>query len=725
MDNNPLLDSLLERTSSYINKPKNIDIITRAFFLAEHYHTNQNRKNGEPYITHPVAVAKILADLHSGPDTIAAALLHDTVEDTDLTLKDIEKEFGEDVASMVDGVTKIGKIQFKSTQSQAENQQKMLLAMAKDIRVILIKIADRLHNIRTLDPMPIDRQKAIANETLEIYAPLAHRLGLFRIKAELEDTALKYNDPEMYYYVSGLIQATKSEREHSITNITELISNLLKEHKLEDFEIKGRIKNIHSIYKKMVLQQRDFEDIYDLLAMRIIVDNVANCYQALGIIHANFTPIPKRFKDYIAMPKPNLYQSLHTTVLANDGTLFEVQIRTHEMDEIAEYGIAAHWAYKESVVYSKEREQFEMAQKLKWYADLLKITSDSDDVAESAKVFVDTIKSDILTANVYVFTPKGEVIELTAGATPIDFAYSIHTEVGNKTVGATINNKIAPLNTTLKTGDIVSIKTNKNATPSEDWLKIVKSSHARTKINAYFNKTKKKEFFTIGKRLVDEELAKNHLDFILTDDFVYKNFIKQSCETVEDLLVEVGKNNISSKTVIAKIQGKEVDRELMLKRQMERTSRQLKANPDTGIYVEGLDNAKIKLANCCNPVYGEKILGYISKSAGIIVHRKDCHNLKGIDMNRTIDVFWADEVNIKYPTWIKITGNNQNSLLTDILTRLSSLEISVAEMSASSKGLLGSSVSLKVLVKDINALNHLMVNLKKVVDVYTVERETK
>ena len=441
----PLFKSLIESFDSYIKRDSDIKLIEKAYILARDKHEGQMRKSGEPYITHPIAVAKILADLKGGPATLIAALLHDTVEDTSLTLKQVETIFGSDIAQLVDGVTKIGKLSFNTQASQADNHQKMLLAMAKDIRVVLIKIADRLHNVRTLDSMSPEKQYKTATETLEIYAPLAHRLGIFRIKAELEDRSLRYTDPPMYYRVSNMIQAKRTERESSIEHVITNITELFTISDLHDFEIKGRIKNIFSIYKKMVRDNRAFEDIYDLLAVRIIVDRIETCYQALGIIHANFTPIPRRFKDYIAVPKPNMYQSLHTTVLSDDGTLFEVQIRTSEMDQIAEYGIAAHWAYKENKAYSKEKEQFEIAQKLKWYGELMKMSEDSDETDGSAEEFVGTIKGDILDANVYVFTPKGEVIELPKGATPIDFAYRIHTDIGNKMVGALVNNRIVTL----------------------------------------------------------------------------------------------------------------------------------------------------------------------------------------------------------------------------------------------------------------------------------------
>ena len=723
MSQSPLYDALNKIFSTYIKKPKDVQIIEKAYFWAEKYHQGQLRKGGEPYITHPVAVATILAELHAGPATIAAALLHDTVEDTDLTLDQISKEFNPEISTLVDGVTKLSKLQFKTNVSQAENQQKMLLAMANDIRVVLIKIADRLHNLRTFKHLRDDRRQAMAEETLEIYAPLAHRLGMFRIKAEMEDTALKQTNPEMYYYVSGLVQEKKSEREEAINEVIEDISNLLRENGMKGFDIKGRIKNIHSIYKKMVYQKRDFEDIYDLLAIRIIVDKVDNCYHALGLIHANFTPIPKRFKDYIAMPKPNMYQSLHTTVLGHDGTLFEVQIRTHEMDEIAELGVAAHWAYKESRNYSHEKEQFEMAQKMRWYADLLRMSADSDD-SNDADTFVETVKTDILSANVYVFTPRGEVKELPKGSTPIDFAYAIHSEVGNTMVGATINNKIAPIDRELQTGDIVNIKTNKNSRPSEDWLKIVRSNQARNKIRAYLNTINRDRLIDQGREMIERECHKVPIE-MPNDEFVKENFQKQGLHDVTGLYLEVGKGMISPKTVIAKLQGKEIDREKLLQRQMKRATQQIITQSETGIYVEGLTNPQIKLANCCNPVYRDNIVGYVSKNSGIIVHTDQCPNREGLDPHRLIEVKWADNVSRQYGTWVKILGASRNNVLTDIITTINAQNISIAEMNATTPTQFEFVVKAKVLVPNLQSLISLMSNLRKVEGVFSVKRGVK
>ena len=719
-----LYQALMEDISHYIKSEENINLITKAYELAKEKHLGQMRRSGEPYITHPVAVARILAELEAGPNTLVAALLHDTVEDTDLTLKDLEKIFGKDVSSLVDAVTKLNKLTFQST-AQADNQQKMLLAMAKDIRVVLIKIADRLHNMRTLDAMLPEKQERISKETLDIYAPIAHRLGLFRWKAELEDRSLRYVDTAMFYKVSNLVKAKKEERESSINNVIEYIRTLFKESELNNFEIKGRIKNIYSIYKKMVNGGRSFEDIYDLLAVRVIVDKVETCYQSLGIIHAHFTPIPKRFKDYIAVPKPNMYQSLHTTVLHSDGTLFEVQIRTKEMDKVAEDGIAAHWAYKENKVYSKEREQFEIASRLKWYAELLKITEDTDDQQGTSQEFVDTIKTDIFSANVYVFTPKGEVIELPAGSTPIDFAYRIHTDVGHRMVGAIVNNRIVTLDHTLQTGDVVSIKTNKNSSgPSEDWLKIAKSPHSRHKIKAFINKENQDITIQLGKDLLDKEMMMNKLVEVLTDEWVRKNFEKNSITTLNDLYLEIGKGNVSCKTIVNKLIP-ESNKDVLLQRQMDRTQRQLIATSDTGVIIEGLTSPQIKLANCCTPIPGDEIIGYVTKGSGIVVHASHCINLEQYDKNRFIPAYWGSNLTRKFATWIKIIGSARNGLLTEIIQTTNANGIAIAEISAVSNSELESVIKLKLSLNKKEELDSLIVNIHKVPQVFYVERDIR
>ena len=718
-----LFQSLYDVFSEYIQQEKDRKMIEDAYNYAKEKHQGQLRRSGEPYITHPVAVAIILAQLGSGPATLSAALLHDVVEDTDATFEDLTRLFNADISSLVDGVTKLSKLAFTTEPSQADNHQKMLLAMAKDIRVILIKIADRLHNIRTLSSMSPSSQVRIAQETLEIYAPIAHKLGLFVIKAELEDRSLKYTEPEKYYEVSSLIQSKKDEREKNIDNIIVGIDKLFEENNLNSFEIKGRIKNIFSIYKKMYLNSRPFEDIYDLLAIRIIVDKVEECYQALGLIHANFTPIPRRFKDYIAVPKPNMYQSLHTTVLSSDGTLFEVQIRTKEMDEIAEMGIAAHWAYKENKVYSKEKEQFEIAQKLKWYGELLKMSEDVDDANVDSQEFVESVKGDILGANVYVFTPKGEVIELPKGASPIDFAYRIHTDVGNKMVGAIVNNRIVSLEYELKTGDIITVKTNKSSYgPSESWLKITKSNHAKHKIKAFLNKKNYDNLLLQGKEIVEKELASKTTTEVFNDEFVKKNFSKQGAKTVEDIFVEVAKGNISVKTVAAKLTGREVDKDQFLVKQMEKATRNLEATSETGVIVEGLSHPQIKLGNCCLPIPGDEISGYISRQGGIVVHTSLCPNAGTLDEARKIDVYWGKTTR-KYPALLKIVGNNNPNFLFSVVTTMNATNVSVAEMNSQTTSSLETIIKVKVIVDDLAMLEKLIVSVKNISEVYSVERD--
>lgn|SRR5690554_513570 len=717
-----LFKSLYDVFHKYIKNEADIKKIEEAYLYARYKHQGQMRRSGEPYITHPVAVAIILANLGSGPNTLIAALLHDVVEDTDATFEETTRLFGEDVSIIIDGVTKISKIDFKVEPSQADNHQKMLIAMAKDIRVILIKIADRLHNMRTLDSMPQDRQIKIAQETLEIYAPIAHKLGLFLIKAELEDRSLKYVEPNIYYEISRLIQAKRDEREASIKNVIGDIENLLNENHIKSFEIKGRIKNIYSIYKKMHINGRSFDDIYDLLAIRIIVDKIEACYQSLGVIHANFTPIPRRFKDYIAVPKPNLYQSLHTTVLSKEGTLFEVQIRTKEMDEVAEMGVAAHWAYKEGKNYSKEREQYEIAQKLKWYGELMKMTEDSYD--EDSDGFVESFKDDILNANVYVFTPKGEVIELSKGSTPIDFAYRIHSDIGNKMVGATVNNKIAPIDQELKTGDVVKIRTsNASVGPSESWMKIAKSSHARNKIRTFLNKKNAEKLIDKGREILEKELDEAKTDKYPDEEFVIKNFQKKKIKTLEDMFLEIGKNNLSAKTVVTKLVGSEITKDEMLQRQMDRVSRNIRSTSETGIIVEGLTSPQIKLANCCNPIPGDDIVGYVSKQGGITVHLVQCHNVTVLGDERMIDVSWALEINRKFPTLLRIVGRSKPNFLFDVVKTINASSVLVAEMNSESNQRLETTIKIRIMIENKTQLERLIANIQKISDVYSVERD--
>ena len=603
----------------------------------------------------------------------------------------------------------------------------MLLAMAKDIRVIVVKLADRLHNIRTLNALPPEKQRRIARETLEIYAPLAHKIGMFRIKAELEDTSLRYVDNEMYNKILTQIKNDSSARMSNVDHTIDEIKRILGENGLTDYQIKGRIKNIYSIYKKMVNQKKDFKDIYDILAIRVIVKTVGECYQVLGLIHANYTPVPKRFKDYIAVPKPNMYQSLHTTVISNDGFTFEVQIRTEEMDRIAEYGIAAHWAYKENVEYSKEREQFEIAQTLKWYGDLLKFSEEENAQNASAEEYVETVKEDLLNTTVYVYTPTGEVVDLPKGATPLDFAYKIHTNIGNKTVGAMVNNHIVPLDYELKTGDIISIKTNKNSFgPSENWLKIAKTTHARHKIKSFLNKQNHDILLGQGKQMVDEEFRNQRItNYDLDNEFALK-FQKNNISSLDDMYLEVAKNNLSAKTVVSKYLGVNDPSRLTeeaLSRQIERSQRILTTNSETGVVVEGLTNPQLKLGSCCNPIPGDEILGYVTKGNGIVVHNLCCKNINSFQKERLIPLAWATNIDRKYPVSIKIEATANMNLLVEIMNTVSASGMSILAINANQNANLEAVVKLKVMTDNLLSLEKMIVNLKKIKYIYNIERD--
>ena len=720
-------EELENQIKTYITKEESLDKIRKAYKKAEILHEGQVRKSGEPYIIHPLNVAYILAELHVSPDTICAGLLHDVIEDTPYTKEELAKDFSEDIAEMVDGVTKVGQLEFASLeQKQVENHQKILLAMAKDIRVIIVKLADRLHNIRTLGFMAPEKQSRIGRETLEIYAPLAHKLGMFRIKAELEDTALKYVEPTYYSKIFGQIKSDDSIRMQNVDHTIEEIKRTLDENNIKNYQIKGRIKNIYSIYKKMVNQQKDFKDIYDILAIRIVVNSISECYQILGLIHSQYTPVPKRFKDYIAVPKPNLYQSLHTTVISEDGFTFEVQIRTYEMDSVAEYGIAAHWAYKEGVAYSKEKEQFEIASKLKWYGELLKFTEEED--SNDANDYVTTVKEDILSANVYVYTPTGEVIDLPRGATPLDFAYKIHTNIGNRTVGAMVNNHIVPLDYELQTGDIISIKTNKNSFgPSENWLKIATTAHARHKIKSFLNKQNRDVLLAHGKELVDTEFRNNKINnYNLDDDFAKKNFSKNNISSLDDMYVEIAKSNLSPKTVVTKYT-ELVDpaklTEDALSRQIERNQRILISNSETGVVVEGLSNPQLKLGSCCNPIPGDEIVGYVTKGNGIAVHHVGCKNLLSFEKERLIPLCWATNPGRKYPVAIKIEAQSSMNLLVEIMNTVSASGMSILAIHANQQSTLTTVVKLKVMTSNTLELDKMIINLKKVKFIYNIERE--
>lgn len=730
-DNNSCktIDDIITYCQSYLHNEDNLNLIKKAYDVAKKKHEGQFRKSGDPYIQHPVEVAYILATLHAGPDTIAAGLLHDVLEDTDMSKEEMAATFNKDVAEIVDGVTKISKLKYMTKEKAlAHNHEKLLLAMAKDIRVILVKIADRLHNMRTIQFHSEEKQKRIAQETLDLYAPLAHRLGMYRIKAELEDLSFKALEPEKYAEIAKEISFKKTERDEDVEKMISTVKGLLEKNHINHYDIKGRVKNIYSIYKKIITKNKTIDDIYDLLALRVIFDSVEQCYHVLGIIHSIWTPLPMRFKDYIAVPKPNMYQSLHTTVVGPAGKIYEIQIRTYEMDQIAEFGVAAHWAYKENVEYSHEKEQLEIVNKLKWYKDLTTYVENS-----ATEDPLDSIIEDIFSANVYIFTPKGDVYDFPAGSMPLDFAYRIHSDIGNKTVGAIVNGKIVPLSYKLKTGDVVEIKTNKACTgPTSEWLKLAKTSHAKTKIKAFINKKQRDAFVAKGL----EELTVigknyNYAPTTLDDKQVMDLFGKNGIRTVEDLYWTIGKGEISALAAINRILGLtdvKLDDEFALKQYSEDSSKNRKrvATNGFGIIVEGLERAKLHLGNCCQPVYGDEISGYISKGNGIIIHRVTCPNVEKASPERFINVYWDKDFSGRiFDTTLKIIALDRRNLVADMINILNGCNVTIASVTSTKNRTGDCMAKFKLQVSGLNDLNNAILNLKKIPEIYQIERVNK
>ncbi|MBQ8292843.1 MAG: bifunctional (p)ppGpp synthetase/guanosine-3',5'-bis(diphosphate) 3'-pyrophosphohydrolase [Bacilli bacterium] len=728
MNNVKTIEDIIEIAKEYLHE-ENIEFIKKAYAIAEKMHEGQFRKSGERYVHHPIEVAYILTELHSGPSTIAASLVHDVLEDTGMSKEEMIAELGEDVTNIVDGVTKISKLKYHTKDKVlAQNHQKILLAMAKDIRVVLVKLVDRLHNMRTLQFHDnVEKQKRISKETLDLYAPLAHRLGMYRIKAELEDLSLKYLYPENYYEISNRLKEKKSEREDDILLMQNNIEQHLKENNVTGYEIKGRIKNIYSIYKKVVTKNKTLDDIYDFLALRVIVNTVEDCYRVLGIIHGRWTPLPMRFKDYIAVPKTNLYQSLHTTIVGENGKIFEIQIRTYDMDRTAEIGVAAHWAYKENAGYSPEKEQLEITNKLKWYKNLSTYVDVSGDIDP-----LDNIIEDIFSANVYIFTPNGDVIDLPSGSMPLDFAYRIHTHIGNTTVGAIVNGKIVPLSYKLKTGDVVAIKTNKNVTPTKEWLKHAKTSGARQKINSFINKQKRDELITQGSAEF-EKYAKtttynpNQLD----DEAVKKHFGKNNINTVEDLMYDIGRGYLTPQTILNRLLGitdVKLTDELALKQYGEDNQKVKKRKTTNayGIIVEGLEKAQLRLGNCCQPVYGDNIYGYITKGSGIVVHREGCPNITKSEDERYIKINWDPEFQGRvFDTTLKISAIDKKNILADFVNSINSTKATIVSVS-STKNKSGECVTkFKLQVANLDDLNHVILSIGKISEVYGIERVYK
>lgn len=730
-DNNSCktIDDIITYCQSYLHNEDNLNLIKKAYDVAKKKHEGQFRKSGDPYIQHPVEVAYILATLHAGPDTIAAGLLHDVLEDTDMSKEEMAATFNKDVAEIVDGVTKISKLKYMTKEKAlAHNHEKLLLAMAKDIRVILVKIADRLHNMRTIQFHSEEKQKRIAKETLDLYAPLAHRLGMYRIKAELEDLSFKALEPEKYAEIAKEISSKKTERDEDVEKMISTVKGLLEKNHINHYDIKGRVKNIYSIYKKIITKNKTIDDIYDLLALRVIVDSVEQCYHVLGIIHSIWTPLPMRFKDYIAVPKPNMYQSLHTTVVGPAGKIYEIQIRTYEMDQIAEFGVAAHWAYKENVEYSHEKEQLEIVNKLKWYKDLTTYVENS-----ATEDPLDSIIEDIFSANVYIFTPKGDVYDFPAGSMPLDFAYRIHSDIGNKTVGAIVNGKIVPLSYKLKTGDVVEIKTNKACTgPTTEWLKLAKTSHAKTKIKAFINKKQRDAFVAKGlEELMVIGKNYNYAPTTLDDKQVMDLFGKNGIRTVEDLYWTIGKGEISALAAINRILGLtdvKLDDELALKQYSEDSSKNRKrvATNGFGIIVEGLERAKLHLGNCCQPVYGDEISGYISKGNGIIIHRVTCPNVEKASPERFINVYWDKDFSGRiFDTTLKIIALDRRNLVADMINILNGCNVTIASVTSTKNRTGDCMAKFKLQVSGLNDLNNAILNLKKIPEIYQIERVNK
>ena len=723
-----VFEEVQDEAKKYIHKPENIDLITRAYLFAKEQHEGQFRKSGEPYIIHAVQVGYTLALLRTGPKTVAAGFLHDTVEDCDVETEDIARLFGEEVASLVESVTKIGALKFKDEKEYlASNHRKIFIAMAKDVRVILIKLADRLHNMRTLQYMSEAKQKKIASETLEVYAPIAHRLGISEIKNELEDLSFKYLNREKYFEIAKLVEKRESERDAQVQHMIREISDMLDEHHIP-YRIFGRSKHLYSIYKKMITKNKRFEEILDLLAIRVITDTEVSCYEVLGYIHAKYRPIPGRFKDYIAMPKVNMYQSLHTTIVAGDGDIFEVQIRTEKMDEIAERGVAAHWRYKETQYGGQELEQKEIEEQLHWFKDFSMM---SDEESDDPLEYMNVLQRDIFEANVYVLTPKGRVIALPNGATPIDFAYRIHTEVGHHTVGATINGAIVPLNTPLKTGDVVSIRTsNQSNGPSEDWLKIVKSPHARNKIRSFFQKQeseKRSGLIHKGEDMLEEEVRRRGLEENLLNHKRLEQIVGSlSFSNVPDLMVAIANKQVSLQAVIERLTKHKIsapiDNEDLLK-MFNRSENKPRKKSSCGIHVPGIDTMMVQLAACCSPVPGDAIVGYITKGQGVKVHRKDCPNIIN-EKQRLISVEWEEGLEEKsYDVDLIIHSNDRSYLLSDIVTVVSQCKAQMNHVDSKvNDDRITATTKMTVGVRDAEHLRTLMANLRKINSVNDVER---
>lgn len=724
-----MLDSLIEKIEANV-KGADIELIKKAYNFAFEAHKEQKRESGEPYIMHPVNVAMILSELGMDSNTIIAGLLHDVIEDTHYTYNDVAEKFNKEVANLVDGVTKLGKIKYKSKEEQqADNVRKMLLAMAKDIRVIIIKLADRLHNMRTLKFMPVNKQKSKAQETLDIFAPLANRLGMSKIKWELEDLCLRYLHPDDYYDLVHQIAEKRVEREEYISKIIAQLNENLAKANIE-CDIEGRPKHFYSIYRKMVNKNKSLEQIFDLTAVRILVNTVKDCYAVLGIVHTIYKPIPGRFKDYIAMPKPNMYQSLHTTVIGKEGKTFEIQIRTFEMHKTAEYGIAAHWKYKEGN-NSTDSKDVSLENKLGWLNEILEWQNEASDAEE----FMEGFKMDLFSDEIFIFTPKGVVINLPAGATPIDFAYRIHTDVGNRCVGAKVNGKIISLDQPLKTGQIVEILTSATSKgPNIAWLNFAKSNQARSKIKQWFKKIKKEENIEKGKDLIEKECKKQSITFAdITKGEKYDKFVKRyNLNTIDDIYAAVGTGMLSASMTINKLRDEVVPIQTNEKIQNEikdkiknQKNNNKKQYSSCSVQVEGVKNLMVRFAKCCNPVPGDEIVGYVTKGRGVSVHRKDCNNFNNIittKNEKVVNVSWLDGFDGDFIVELEIKAEDRLGYLSDLMMALTDSKVNLTNLNAKAGKENTANVNIKVKIDSIEKLKLLIKKIKQIKGTFDVYR---
>lgn len=725
-----MLENLLLRIEQY-NPDADLNIVIKAYDYATKAHENQYRKSGEPYITHPMEVAKILAELELDVETIAAGLLHDVIEDTEITFEDIEREFSTEVAELTDGVTKLGKIAYKSKEeTQAENMRKMFLAMGKDIRVILIKLADRLHNMRTLKHMKPEKARDISLETIEIYAPIANRLGISKIKLEMEDIALRYIDPDAYYDLVEKIAHKKEERDEYINSVIDQISDKLDEANIQA-DITGRAKHFYSIYRKMQNQNKEFDEIFDLMAVRVLVDSVKDCYSVLGLVHSMWRPIISRMKDYIANPKPNMYQSLHTTVIGPDGEPLEIQMRTWDMHKTAEYGIAAHWKYKEGKINTGASD---LESKLTWLRQMMEWQKDVSDPQE----FMQSLKMDLFTSEVYVFTPQSEVFELPAGAVPLDFAYKVHSEVGNKAVGAKVNGRIVPQTYKLQTGDIVEILTSANSNgPSRDWLNIVQSSHAKNKIRQWFKKERKEDNIKQGRDMFERELKRNGLSQteVMKQRYIAPILKSLDLQNEEDMYNSLGYGGITTGQLIPRLREKyeSENKEAKNKKSLELSEepiieqRKKVDKPSQGVHVKGHDNILIRFAKCCNPLPGDEIVGYVTKGRGVSIHRKDCSSINLEDegsKQKLIEVSWDQNNNAatEFEVDVFIKANDRKNLFMDVSKVFADEKIAVNSIIARKNKEDYANISATIVISDKEQLKTIINKLKRIPDVISVDR---